>query len=119
MTARARPGLKNLYLRTCIRTSATAGNSSKYDELAEYDGSDIAERPKGELAARCDMEEANLLALNLAHKIVTGAWTVLEEQQFYAAAMRDQKHVEYLQGLRFQVPRTPQGDLDQEVLAQR
>lgn len=44
----------------------------KYEEVAGYDGSVIAERTKGELAARCDMEEANHVALNLAHEIVTG-----------------------------------------------
>ena len=44
----------------------------KFDELAEYDGSVIAERTKGELSARCDKEEANLLALNLANDVATG-----------------------------------------------
>ncbi len=91
----------------------------RFDELAEYDGSVIAERTKGELAARCDMEEANFLALNLAHEIVTGVRSVKEARQFYAETMRDKKHAEYLQGFRFQVPRAPQGDPDQEVLAQR
>jgi hypothetical protein len=68
----------------------------KYDQLAEYDGSVIAERTKGELAARCDMEEANFLALNLAHEIVTGARSVPKARQFYAEAMREKKHAEYL-----------------------
>jgi hypothetical protein len=48
----------------------------KFDELAEYDGSVIVERTKGEIAARCDKEEANFLALNLAHDIVTGKRSV-------------------------------------------
>jgi hypothetical protein len=91
----------------------------KYDALAEYDGSVSAERTKGELAARCDMEEANFLALNLAHEVVTGVQSVAEARQFYAEAMRDKQHLEYLQGFRFQVPRAPQGDPDQEVLGQR
>jgi hypothetical protein len=92
----------------------------KFDELAEYDGSVIAERTKGELAARCDMEEANFLALNLAHEIVTGVKSVPEARQFYADAMQEQqKHAAYLQGFRFQVPRTAQGDPDREILAQR
>lgn len=47
------------------------------------------------------------------------ARTVPEARQFYAEAMRGQKHVEYLQGFRFQVLCTPQGDPDQEALAQR
>jgi hypothetical protein len=32
----------------------------------------IVERTKGELSARCEGEEANFLAINLAHQIVTG-----------------------------------------------
>ena len=42
----------------------------KYDDLAMYDGSVIVERTKGELAARCEMEGANFLAINLAHDVV-------------------------------------------------
>jgi hypothetical protein len=91
----------------------------KFDELAEYDGSVIAERTKGELAARCDMEEANFLALNLAHDIVTGIRSVAQARQFYAEVMRERKPTEYLQGLRFQVPRSAQGDPDHELLASR
>lgn len=91
----------------------------KFDELAEYDGSVIAERTKGELAARCDMEEANFLALNLAHDIVTGVRSVSQARQFYAEVMRERRPIEYLQGLRFQVPRTAQGDPDRELMASR
>jgi hypothetical protein len=52
----------------------------KFDELAEYDGSVIVERTKGEIAARCDLEGANFLALNLAHEIVTGKRSVDGQQ---------------------------------------
>jgi hypothetical protein len=91
----------------------------KFDALAEYNGSVIAERTKGELAARCDMEEANFLALNLAHDIVTGVRGVTEARQFYAQVMQEKKPAEYLQGLRFRVPSTAQGDLDRALLARR
>ena len=91
----------------------------KFDELAAYDGSVIAERTKGELAARCDMEEANFLALNLAHDIVTGIRSVAQALQFYAEVMQEKKPTEYLQGLRFQVPRTTQGDPDRQLMASR
>lgn len=90
-----------------------------FDQLAEFDGSVIAERTKGELAARCDMEEANFLALNLAHDIVTGVRSVAQARQFYAEVMRQRRPPEYLQGLRFQVPRTAQGDPDRELMASR
>jgi hypothetical protein len=91
----------------------------KFDELAAYDGSVIAERTKGELAARCDMEEANFLALNLAHDIVTGIRSVAQARQFYVEVMQEKRPTEHLQGLRFQVPRTTQGDPDRQLIASR
>ncbi|MBA3818303.1 MAG: hypothetical protein H0X17_05385 [Deltaproteobacteria bacterium] len=45
----------------------------KVDDLAAYDGSVVYQRTKGELSARCDKEEMNILALNLAHQVATGA----------------------------------------------
>lgn len=50
--------------------------TDKVDELAKYDGSVIVERTKGEISARCDKEEANLLAINLAKEIIDGKKTV-------------------------------------------
>jgi hypothetical protein len=38
----------------------------------------VADRTKGEVMARCDMEEMNFLSLNLVHDIVTGKRTVEE-----------------------------------------
>ncbi|MGB9181957.1 MAG: hypothetical protein WCB68_22190 [Pyrinomonadaceae bacterium] len=87
----------------------------KFDELAEYDGSVIVERTKGELSARCDMEGANILALNLANEIVTGKRSVKDARKFYAETIRDMKHPEYMQSLMFQVARTNQGDTDMEL----
>ena len=86
----------------------------KFDELAEYDGSVIVERTKGEIAARCDLEGANFLALNLAHEIVTGKRGVKDARKFYAEAIREMKHPEYMQGLLFQAPRAEAGDADKE-----
>jgi hypothetical protein len=57
--------------------------SDKFDELAAFDGSVVAERTRGELAARCDKEEANILALNLAHEIVTGKRSVEDARKVY------------------------------------
>ncbi|MDQ3365604.1 MAG: hypothetical protein M3680_09260 [Myxococcota bacterium] len=45
----------------------------KVDDLAAYDGSVVYQRTKGELSARCDKEEMNFLAINLAHQVATGA----------------------------------------------
>lgn len=78
-----------------------------FDDLAHYDGSVIAERTKGTLAARCDKEGANYLALNLAHDIIEGEKTVDEARRYYADAMmkmlQGQKD-DYLTGLQFKAP---------------
>jgi hypothetical protein len=88
----------------------------KADELLEYDGSLILERTKGEIGARCDKEEANFLAVNLAHDVVTGKRSVGDARAFYAASMAELmktgKKNDYLQGLRFSVPAGDQGYRD-------
>jgi len=87
----------------------------KLDELAEYDGSVIVERTKGEIAARCDLEGANFLALNLANEIVTGKRSVKDARKFYAETIREMKNPEYMKGLMFQAGRAAQGDPDKEM----
>jgi hypothetical protein len=88
----------------------------KADELIQYDGSVILERTKGEIAARCDKEEANFLAINLAHEIATGKRSVEAARRFYAESiqtmMKTGKPNEYLQGFRFTPPTGDQGDRD-------
>lgn len=58
--------------------------TEKFDELAEYDGSVVAARTFGTLAARCDKEAMNFLALNLAHQLINDEVTVEEARQAYA-----------------------------------
>ncbi|MBA3388810.1 MAG: hypothetical protein H0U02_05505 [Rubrobacter sp.] len=86
------------------------------DELLQYDGSIILERTKGEIAARCDKEEANFLAINLADDVANGRRSVDDARKFYAesmmAMMKENKKNEYLQGFRFQVAKADQGDRD-------
>jgi len=48
----------------------------KVDELTRFDGSLTVKRTEGIVAARCDREEMNIAALNLANDIVTGKKTV-------------------------------------------
>jgi hypothetical protein len=86
-----------------------------FDKLAEYDGSVIVERTKGEISARCDMEEANFLGLNLAHEIITGKRDVKDARKHYAEAMREMKHAEYKQGFLFKPANGNQGDPDQQL----
>lgn len=84
----------------------------KFDELAEYDGSVVVERTKGEISARCDKEGANFLALNLADEIVRGKRSVKDARKFYAETVLEMKNPEYMQGFVFQASRAGQGDAD-------
>jgi hypothetical protein len=86
----------------------------QFDELARFDGSVIAYRTPGELAARCDKEEMNFLALNLAHEVVTGKRTVEDARQFLAQTAKEFKEGKsstYTQGLMFEIE-TNTGDPD-------
>ncbi len=89
---------------------------AKADALLNYDGSIILERTKGEIAARCDKEEANFLAINLANDVATGKKSVADARRFYAetimAMMKENKVGEYLKGFQFKVPSADQGDRD-------
>lgn len=80
--------------------------TDKYDELAEYDGSVVAHRTRGELSAQCDVEAMNLLALNLAHDVATGKRTVQDARAFYAKTAMAFKQGDtsspYTQGLMFE-----------------
>ena len=95
------------------------GDQKNAAALFEYDGSVIVERTKGELSARCDKEEANFLAINLAHDVVTGKRSVDEARRFYADSigmMMKGKPNDYLQGLRFKPAAGNQGDRDKAVM---
>jgi hypothetical protein len=92
-----------------------------FDELARFDGSLIAERTRGTLGARCDYEEANFLAINLAHDIMTNKRSVGEAREFYASAASAMKsgsttseQSRYLNGFIFDVTESSQGDPDAE-----
>jgi starvation-inducible outer membrane lipoprotein len=62
------------------------------DELAIFDGSVTIDRTQGTIAARCDKEENNMLALNLAHDIITGKKTVEEARAAYGKIVMDAKN---------------------------
>lgn len=79
----------------------------------------IVERTKGEISARCDREEMNYLALNLAHDIITDRLSVEEARKMYAetaaAALQGKMHP-YVQGLQFDIPKDETGDPDTPAL---
>lgn len=90
----------------------------KFDELAAYDGSVIVERTRGEMAARCDKEEANILALNLADEIVTGKRSVEEARKTYAeqiVALTSGQPAPLMSKLNFQAQKNA-ADPDQTIL---
>lgn len=91
------------------------------DELAAFDGSVIVERTKGELSARCDKEEMNFLALNLAHDVVTGSRTVDEARRAYtekaiAWMMKRSDDEGYTEGFQFELPTEGTADADETTI---
>jgi hypothetical protein len=75
----------------------------KVSAVAIFDGSVVVERTAGEVSARCHDEEANTLALNLVHDIVTGSRTADEAREYYAkefADYRRKKPTPYMDELR-------------------
>jgi hypothetical protein len=93
-----------------------------FTPLAEFDGSVIVERTAGEVSARCHDEEANNLALNLMHDIVTGEKGVEEARAYYAkefAGYRRKEPTPYMEELRFQPGDDEQtADPDNPVLSE-
>ncbi|MDQ3520394.1 MAG: hypothetical protein M3466_18585 [Gemmatimonadota bacterium] len=92
----------------------------KFTPLAEFDGSVVVERTAGEVSARCHDEQANLLALNLMHDIVTGAKNVQEARDYYAkefADFRRKKPTPYMEELHFTPGDRDDADPDVRVLS--
>jgi hypothetical protein len=92
----------------------------RFSDLAVFDGSVIAERTAGEISARCHDEEANRLALNRSHDIVTGAKTVQEARDYYAKEFLDYRRkrpTPYMEKLRFTPESGGTADQDRRVLS--
>lgn len=60
----------------------------KFNDLARFDGSVTVDRTQGTIAARCDKEENNFLALNLAHDVITGKKSVEEARAAYGEMIK-------------------------------
>lgn len=94
---------------------------AKFSEVAMYDGSVVAERTVGEMSARCDKEEMNFLALNLANDVATGKKTVQQARAYYTRAVKDfmkGKMDPYVQKFQFNVPKSGTGDPDKTTIKQ-
>lgn len=76
----------------------------KMDDLGKFDGSVTFDRTQGTLSARCDKEANNILALNLAHDIITGKKTVEQARTSYGDIVKEKMngaHPVYMQKLSF------------------
>ena len=91
----------------------------KFSEIAKFDGSVIVERTKGEVSARCDMEAANILALNMMHEIATGKKTAAEAREFYTeqtAAYVMNKPAPYAEQFQFELQTEEKFDTDEMTI---
>jgi hypothetical protein len=87
--------------------------------IAEFDGSIVVDRTRGEVSARCDSEAANVLGLNMVHEIVTGkrdpkAARQTSEQNTVAYNLG--RDAPYAERLLFEVPHGGTEDLDESAI---
>jgi hypothetical protein len=78
----------------------------KIAELAQFSGSVLVDRTKGEITVRCDSEANNTIALNLANDIVTGRLTADQARSRFtelAQAVQNGQRPTYANGFQFSV----------------
>jgi hypothetical protein len=88
--------------------------------ITMFDGSILVDRTRGEVAARCDSEAANVLGLNMVHELVTGKRTVQEARhtsEQSTVAYNAGRQAPYAERLLFEVPQGGTEDLDHSHLA--
>jgi hypothetical protein len=88
--------------------------------VAMFDGSILVDRTRGEVAARCDSEAANVLGLNMVHELVTGKRTVEEARhtsEQSTVAYNAGRQAPYAERLLFAVPEGGTEDLDKSHLS--
>lgn len=93
----------------------------QFGPLAEFDGSVVVERTAGEVSARCHDVQANSLALNLTHDMVTGTKTVDEARAYYGKEFLDyrrNKPTPYMDALAFTPSDGGTADADHRILSQ-
>ncbi|WP_193550774.1 hypothetical protein [Salicibibacter kimchii] len=86
-----------------------------FSELAKFDGSLIVERTRGEVSSRCDMEAANIAALNLMNDIVTGKLSAEEARDKNSEAISAfmmNRPAPYAEKLQFEVSKEAKYDTD-------
>ena len=88
--------------------------------ITMFDGSIVVDRTRGEVAARCDSEAANVLGLNMVHEIVTGKRTVEDAREISTqntVAYNLGRAAPYAERLLFEVPEDGTQDLDHSMIA--
>jgi hypothetical protein len=88
--------------------------------IAMFDGSILCDRTRGEVAARCDTESANVLGMNMVHEIVTGKRTVEEARKTAVestVAYNMGRSAPYAERLLFEVPQGGTEDLDKSEIS--
>jgi hypothetical protein len=91
-----------------------------FTPLAQFDGSVVVERTTGEVSARCHDEQANMLALNLMHDMVTGNRNAADARAYYAKEFLDARRnrpTPYMERLRFENSGGAASDPDERVLS--
>jgi len=76
-------------------------------ELGRYDSSLYVDPTRGEASARCDMEAANFLSLNLMYDIINKKYTAEQARKIYAevtAAFILNRNAPYAEALLFTPP---------------
>jgi hypothetical protein len=89
--------------------------------IAMFDGSILVDRTRGEVAARCDSEAANVLGLNMVHEIVTGKRTYEDARRTSeqnTVAYNLGRAAPYAERLLFEVPRGGTEDLDESHISE-
>jgi hypothetical protein len=90
-----------------------------FDDVAKFDGSILVDRTRGEVAARCDSEAANVLGLNMVHEMATGKRTWQEARETSVqntVAYNLGRNAPYAERLLFDVPQGGTEDLDQGMI---
>src|SRR5215218_3198574 len=92
----------------------------RFDDIAQFDGSILLDRTRGEVAARCDSEAANVLGMNMVHEIVTGKRSVADARETAAqntVAYNLGRAAPYAEQLLFEVPQGDTEDLDESMIS--
>ena len=92
----------------------------KVSDVARFDGSIIVDRTRGEVAARCDSEAANVLGFNMVHEIVTGKRTVEDARttsEQNTVAYNLGRSAPYAEKLLFDVPEGGTEDPDESNIS--